>query len=82
MDALPAALKEKGIPTMLYYPRCMHQQSAFADIAYHGECAVAEHLCSTVLSMPIHPYLEEKQVRFICDNVIALLSHRKGETKE
>lgn len=72
-NALQAALKEKGIPTMVYYPRCMHQQGAFADIPYHGECAVAEHLCSTVLSLPMHPYLEEEQVRFICDNVTALL---------
>ena len=72
-NALQAALKEKGIPTMVYYPRCMHQQGAFADIPYRGECATAERLCSTVLSLPMHPYLEEEQVRFICDNVIALL---------
>lgn len=72
-NALQEALKEKGIPTMVYYPRCMHQQGAFADIPYRGECATAERLCSTVLSLPMHPYLEEEQVRFICDNVIALL---------
>lgn len=72
-DALQAALKEKGIPTMVYYPRCMHQQGAFVDTPYNGECSTAQRLCGTVLSLPMHPYLEDEQVKYICDNLTALL---------
>ena len=66
-------MKEKGIPTMVYYPRCMHEQGAFADQPYNGGCPVAECLRDTVLSLPMHPYLEDEQVRYICETVTELL---------
>ena len=72
-DTIQAALREKGIPTMVYYPRCMHMQGAFEHLTYREECPVAERLCRTVLSLPIHPYIEEAQINFICANVLALL---------
>lgn len=77
-NALQAELKEIGIPTMVYYPRCMHEQGAFEHFSYNGECPAAEQLRNTVLSLPMHPYLEDDQIKFICDNVIALLLHREG----
>lgn len=66
-DALQAALKEKEIPTMVYYPKCMHEQGAMADIPYNGQCAAAECLRDTVLSLPMHPYLNEEDICYICD---------------
>lgn len=72
-DALQAALKEKGIPTMVYYPRCMHEQGAFENLPYNGECPTAERLCNTVLSLPMHPYLQDDQEKIICENVLAYL---------
>ena len=72
-DTIQAALKEKGIPTMVYYPKCMHEQGAFESQPYHGECPTAERLRDTVLSLPMHPYLEDEQVRFICESVLVLL---------
>ena len=60
-DGLQAFLKEKGIPTMIYYPKPMHKQRAFADLTVYQECPVTEMLCQTVLSLPMHPYMEEKQ---------------------
>ena len=72
-DSLQAALKEKGIPTMVYYSRCMHEQGAMAAVPYHGECPVAQKMTDTVLSLPMHPYLEDEQVKYICENVLALL---------
>ena len=63
-DALQAKLKEQGIPTMVYYPRPMHQQKAFAgtDSAV-AECLVTERLCKTVLSLPMHPYLLQEDIK-------------------
>lgn len=70
--ALQAKLKEQGIPTMVYYPRPMHQQKAFAgtDSAV-AECPVTERLCKTVLSLPMHPYLLQEDIK--ADEIIRSL---------
>lgn len=69
-DAVQLALKEKSIPTMVYYPRGMHQQGAFAELPYDGQCPVTEKLCNTVLSLPMHPYFTEEEINFVCDELI------------
>ena len=69
-DALQQALKAQGIPTMIYYPRGMHQQGAFADLPYALQCSNTEKLCRTVLALPMHPYLEEGDVEAICKAVL------------
>ena len=69
-DALQQALKAQGIPTMIYYPRGMHQQGAFADLPYALQCPNTEKLCRTVLALPMHPYLEEGDVEAICKAVL------------
>ena len=62
-DRLQAALKDKGIPTMIYYPTPMHAQTAFKDLGYkEGDVPVSEKLCQTVLSLPIHPYLTVEDI--------------------
>ena len=68
-DDLQAYLKEAGIPTMVYYPMPMHQQLAFGQNKIYAECLVSERLCDTVLSLPIHPYIEKKDIRMIIDKV-------------
>lgn len=72
-DAVQAALKAQDIPSMIYYPRGMHQQGAFSALAYNGECPNAERLCGTVLSLPMHPYLDEAAVDAICRALLAQL---------
>lgn len=48
-----------GVPTMVYYPRCMHQQAAFSYLNYTDEdFPVASLLAKQVLSLPMHPYLD------------------------
>ena len=68
-DGLQEFLKEKGIPTMIYYPKPMHKQEAFADLTVYQECPVTEKLCQTVLSLPMHPYIEEKDLIFVVENI-------------
>ena len=68
-DDLQAYLKEAGIPTMVYYPKPMHQQLAFGQNKIYAECLVSERLCDTVLSLPLHPYIEKKDIRMIIDKV-------------
>lgn len=68
-DGLQNYLKEKGIPTMVYYPIPMHQQKAFENLPLYQECPVTERLCQTVLSLPMHPYMEKEEQQYIIDSV-------------
>lgn len=62
-DGLQAYLKEKGIPSMIYYPKPMHEQTAYQDLGYKkGSSPVAEMLSACVLSLPIHPYIEDENI--------------------
>ena len=64
-------LKNKGIPSMIYYPKCMHQQTAYQGYRFNlEELKVAEILCKTVLALPMHPYLTEEEVDEISKAVI------------
>ena len=61
------ALKAEDVPTAIYYPIPMHRQTAFASLdPKTNHCPVADHLADTVLSLPIHPYLAEKDQDRIC----------------
>jgi len=69
-DGLQVFLKEKGIPTMIYYPKPMHEQSAFDFLNYpKGSSPVTEYLCDRVLSLPMHPYLTDEIIDQICNSI-------------
>ncbi|WP_449315866.1 DegT/DnrJ/EryC1/StrS family aminotransferase [Rubneribacter sp.] len=63
-DALQAKLKERDIPTMVYYPKPMHEQEAFADacLTTSGACPTTKSLCQRVLSLPMGPYLSQADI--------------------
>lgn len=57
-DADMAEYKAQGIPTMIYYGTCMHEQTAFKYLGYQaGDFSVAEKLAKSVLSLPMHGYM-------------------------
>ncbi len=59
-DAFAAALKEQGVPTAIYYPKSMHQQTAYkAYPVADGGLPVSERLSADVISLPMHAYLDE-----------------------
>ena len=66
-DQAAERLKEKGIPTGVYYPKCLHEQPVFAGLAYRsGAFPQSERAAREVLSLPMHPFLtEEDQDRVI-----------------
>jgi len=60
-------LKKNDIPTMIYYPRCLHQQQAFADRTFaDSDYQNSIEATGRSLSLPIHPYLTEDDVDWIC----------------
>ena len=69
-NSVQASLKEKGIPSMVYYMKPMHMQGAFEGTeSAVAVCPVTEKLCKTVLSLPIHPYLTEQEVDLVVDAI-------------
>jgi dTDP-4-amino-4,6-dideoxygalactose transaminase len=59
-DDFAAALQAQGVPTAIYYPKSMHQQSAYRDFPVAaGGLAVSERLSGDVISLPMHAYLDE-----------------------
>ena len=65
-DAVQAAMKAAGIPTMVYYVKPMHKQEAFLGTgSEEADCPVTEELCKCVLSLPMHPYMTEEEVKMV-----------------
>jgi dTDP-4-amino-4,6-dideoxygalactose transaminase len=59
-DGFAAALKAQGIPTAIYYPKSMHQQTAYRDFPVaDGGLPASEKLSADVISLPMHAYLDE-----------------------
>lgn len=67
---LMPALKDVNIPTVIYYPRPLHQQTAYADFPRDPVGLPASEAASAqVFSLPMHPYLNEG----VQDRIIAEL---------
>jgi UDP-2-acetamido-2-deoxy-ribo-hexuluronate aminotransferase len=54
-----AKLKARGIPTAVHYPRPIHKQPAYASVYANLSYPVSERLAAEVLSIPMHPDLDE-----------------------
>jgi dTDP-4-amino-4,6-dideoxygalactose transaminase len=60
-------LKAAGVPSMIYYPKPLHLQKAFAGLGYRkGDLPVAEKLADTVFSLPMHGYITDDVIDYIC----------------
>jgi UDP-2-acetamido-2-deoxy-ribo-hexuluronate aminotransferase len=59
-DSIMKIIQGKGIPTVIYYPRPLHLQSAFSSLGYRdGDFPVSEDCARRIFSLPMHPYLTE-----------------------
>lgn len=68
---IQSKLKDAGIPTNIYYIKPMHRQGAFCNTrSAVANCPNTEALCNTVLCLPIHPYIEDQEVSYVCDKLI------------
>lgn len=76
-DALRAALAQQNIPTAVYYPLPLHEQTAYRHYPVAGNgLPVSEMLAHEVVSLPMHAYLSEQTQDYIVDAVCGFL--KKG----
>jgi dTDP-4-amino-4,6-dideoxygalactose transaminase len=69
-DALQAALKTRGIQTLIHYPIPLHLQPAFAGLGHRpGDFPVAERAAKEILSLPLYPELSDDQVLYVAESV-------------
>ncbi|WP_299866557.1 DegT/DnrJ/EryC1/StrS family aminotransferase [uncultured Hoeflea sp.] len=69
-DAMIEALKAKSVPTAVYYPKPLHQQTAYKRFPVSGNgLPISERTSRQVIALPMHPYLEESVQDYIIDAV-------------
>ncbi|MCF6273981.1 MAG: DegT/DnrJ/EryC1/StrS aminotransferase family protein [Rhodobacteraceae bacterium] len=74
-DAIMAALKQAGIPSVVYYPLPLHRQTAYRDFPQPpGGLPQSEALSQSVFSLPMHPYLDEETSDTVIRGLKAALS--------
>lgn len=66
--AMQQKLKERDVPTAIYYPKALHLQEAFAELGHQkGDFPVSEELSERVFSIPMHPYLSKSDQEMIAE---------------
>ena len=69
-DGLQAHLKAAGVPTAVYYPVPMHVNGAYAEFTQGPDgLPVTERKAETVLALPMHPYLSEKDQDAVIEGI-------------
>lgn len=69
-DELQVYLKERGIPSIIYYPLPLYEQKAFVKDANVHFLPITDKLCKSVLSLPIHTEMSTEQIAYITEAVI------------
>jgi dTDP-4-amino-4,6-dideoxygalactose transaminase len=71
-DELKNFLESRRIPSMVYYPGPLHLQEAYRSPGYkEDDFPVTATLCKEVLSLPMHPEMEEEQLDYIVSAVLS-----------
>jgi len=71
-------LASKEIPAMIYYPLPLHEQKAYANLKYSKvSFPVAEMLCKSVISLPMHTEMEEEQLKHITSSVLSFINKKQ-----
>jgi UDP-2-acetamido-2-deoxy-ribo-hexuluronate aminotransferase len=69
-DELLRFLADRGVPSIIYYPRPLHLQKVYEDLGHReGDFPVAEEVARRILPLPMYPELTNEQV----DHVIGAI---------
>jgi UDP-2-acetamido-2-deoxy-ribo-hexuluronate aminotransferase len=74
-DGLINHLKTKNIPTAIHYATPLHMQPAFLDANQtQGMFPIAEHVSASVVNLPIHPFMLDAEIDFICSSILEFVN--------
>ena len=69
-DELKKYLESMKIPAMVYYPGPLHMQEAYRYLGYNeNDLPVTTSLCKEVLSLPMHPEMDQEQLDYIAFSI-------------
>ncbi len=75
--ALQAYLAERGIQTLIHYPKAIPFEPAYAHLNHNeNDFPVAANLQQQVLSLPLHPFLSRKQIEYVCEAITSFYGLR------
>jgi dTDP-4-amino-4,6-dideoxygalactose transaminase len=78
-DELKAFLRDRGVPSEIYYPLPLHLQQAFAYLGYkRGDFPESEAASAEVLALPVFPEMTEDQQNLVVDSIAAFYRDPAG----
>lgn len=74
------ALRQAGIPSMVYYPLPMHQQPSFCSTRFEKKHFLhTDYVTERCLSLPIHPYMRQEETELVCTVILEALALSEKE---
>ena len=81
-DGLNSFLNEKGIGSLIHYPKPNHLLGCFKNLGYReGNFPVTEKISKEVLSLPLYPELTEEQIKTVAESIVTFQSTKKSSGK-
>lgn len=68
-DKVIKSLNDVGIPTSVHYPLPLHKQPILSKYNLNQDLSISEYMATHVVSLPMHPYLDEQTQDFIVNSV-------------
>ena len=74
-DYIQETLKQAGIPTAVHYPMPLHLQECFEYLELsEGDYPVAEKISEEVMSLPMNPFLSDKEINYTIHQLVTCIS--------
>jgi dTDP-3-amino-3,4,6-trideoxy-alpha-D-glucose transaminase len=77
-DRFRTVLSERGVETLVHYPRPVHRHPAYAGLAQNDSLTRAERFCDEVVSLPLYPELRDDEIFAVAAAVRDVLSESEG----
>jgi len=68
-NKLQQYLSRKGIQTLIHYPIPVHKQKAYLNLGFNVDLPVTERICNEILSLPMHPWLNNDEILSVVEGV-------------
>lgn len=69
-DQLQEYLTKNSIQTYIHYPIPVHKQKAYLNLGIDIDLPITQRCCNEILSLPMHPWLTEEEIKNVSANII------------